>query len=313
LLTALCLGPVLAQSEPAGVMAGVEPITPIPAPPRLDAARLALGDRLFHDPQLSHNNAISCASCHDLDSNGASTQAHDPGPDGKPLELSTPTVFNAALNYRLDWSGDARTLEEEAAQSLSGGMGSSVEEAVGKLRARPEIAAMFRDAYGREPDGAGLLDAIAVFEQSLLTPGSRFDQWLAGDPNAISQAEFEGYQLFKSMGCISCHQGVNAGGNMFQRHGVFHPLASPKPAIVRVPGLRNVAVTPPYFHDGSAATLEEAVRAMGLAQLDRVLTDEQITAIIAFLNTLTGNYNGHPVVARPKTAAPKTTGSGTPP
>ena len=111
----------------------------------------------------------------------------------------------------------------------------------------------------------------------------------------MTAEELDGYQLFKSLGCVSCHQGVNVGGNMYQRHGIFHPLGSPKPEIVRVPSLRNVAVTPPYFHDGSAATLPQAVKAMGFAQLDRVLTDDQTNAIVAFLNTLTGNYRGRPV------------------
>jgi cytochrome c peroxidase len=140
------------------------------------------------------------------------------------------------------------------------------------------------------------LDAIATYERSLLTPGSRFDRWLGGDAAALSVEEQNGYQLFKSLGCISCHQGVNVGGNMFQRHGIFHPLASPKPEILRVPSLRNVATTPPYFHDGSTPTLDEAVRKMGAAQLDRILSDQQVEAIVAFLNTLTGTYRGASVV-----------------
>ena len=106
-------------------------------------------------------------------------------------------------------------------------------------------------------------------------------------------------QLFKSLGCVSCHQGVNVGGNLFERHGIFHPLASPKPEILRVPSLRNVATTPPYFHDGSAPTLRKAVRKMAFAQLDETLSDQQIEAIVAFLNTLTGTYRGVPVTAAP--------------
>jgi cytochrome c peroxidase len=116
-----------------------------------------------------------------------------------------------------------------------------------------------------------------------------------GDAGAITPEELSGYQLFKSLGCISCHQGVNVGGNLYQRHGIFHPLAAPKPEVLRVPGLRNVATTPPYFHDGSAPTLEDAVRAMGYAQLDVTLTEQQTAAIVAFLNTLTGTYLGKPV------------------
>ena len=174
-------------------------------------------------------------------------------------------------------------------------MASSVEEVVGKLQADPETVRQFRDAYGRAPDRDSLLDAIATFERSLITPGSRFDRWLLGDSAAITSEELSGYQLFKSLGCISCHQGVNVGGNLFQRHGIFHRLGSPEPEVVRVPSLRNVATTAPYFHDGSASTLVEAVKAMGTAQLDQVLSEEQIAAIVTFLKTLTGLYKGVPV------------------
>jgi cytochrome c peroxidase len=160
------------------------------------------------------------------------------------------------------------------------------------LRADPDIVGQFRAAYRHGPDRASLLDAIASYERTLLTPGSRFDRWLAGDAAALSAEEQNGYQLFKSIGCASCHQGVNVGGNMFQRHGIFHPLASPKPEVLRVPSLRNVATTPPYFHDGSTPTLEEAVRKMGAAQLDRILSHDQVEAIVAFLKTLTGTYRG---------------------
>jgi cytochrome c peroxidase len=141
------------------------------------------------------------------------------------------------------------------------------------------------------------LDAIATYVRSLLTPGSRFDLWLGGDAAALTAEELNGYRLFKSLGCISCHQGVNIGGNLYQRHGIFHPLAAPKPEILRVPSLRNVATTAPYFHDGSAPTLGDAVRKMAAAQLDQDLSDSQSEAIVAFLRTLTGTYRGVPVTA----------------
>jgi cytochrome c peroxidase len=281
----------MAQAPAPQPRADEEPITPIPLAPAQDPRQVALGDRLFHDPRLSHDNTRSCNSCHDTSTNGASA------PASAAVALNIPTVFNAALNFRLNWEGDLRTLEDQVVQSLDKSqiMGSDVVEALRKLRADPEVASLFNEAYGREADAAGLVDAIAAYERTLLTPGSRFDRWLEGDVNAINAEEFAGYQLFKSLGCVSCHQGVNVGGNMYQRHGVFHPLASPKPEIVRVPSLRNVAVTPPYFHDGSAATLSKAVQAMGYAQLDRKLTDDQTKAIVAFLNALTGTYLGKPV------------------
>ena len=210
------------------------------------------------------------------------------------MVLNTPTVFNASLNFRLNWEGNFRSLEEGAENSLRNPaiMASSADEVVRKLRSDPEMVRQFRDTYGREPEVAALLDAIATYERSLVTPGSRFDRWLAGEADAITPDELSGYQIFKSLGCITCHQGVNVGGNLFQRHGVFHPLGSPEPVMLRVPSLRNVATTAPYFHDGSAFTLPEAVKAMGIAQLDRVLTDQQIAAIVGFLNTLTGTYRG---------------------
>jgi cytochrome c peroxidase len=307
LLVLVCLDaalPTAAQSPILQVRAGQEPITPIPAMPTQNPARLVLGERLFSERRLSHDNTHSCSSCHDIQTNGASGNAHDVTPEGRPIALNTLTVFNAALSFRLSWAGSFRLLEQEAEQALRNAalMASSADEVVSKLRADPEAVRQFRDAYGREPDVTALLDAIATYERSLVTPGSRFDHWLAGETGAITPEELSGYELFKSLGCISCHQGVNVGGNLFQRHGIFHPLGSPEPALIRVPSLRNVATTAPYFHDGSAPTLSEAVRVMGITQLDRVLTDQQIAAIVAFLNTLTGTYKGQAV--RPATATP---------
>jgi cytochrome c peroxidase len=276
---------------------GQEPIAPIVSAPAQDTRRVALGERLFRDPRLSHNNTRSCSSCHDVETNGASATARDFAFDGQPLALNTLTVFNATLSFRLNWEGKFRTPEEQADRIIRNPalMASSPEGAVDKLRADPETAKQFRDIYGRPPDVGALLDALATYERSLVTPGGRFDRWLLGDSSAITAQELSGYQLFKSLGCVTCHQGVNVGGNLFQRRGIFQPLGAPEPAIVRVPSLRNVAMTPPYFHDGSAASLQEAVKAMGKAQLDRLLTDQQVSAIVTFLHTLTGTYRGQAI------------------
>ncbi len=293
------VSPGMAQSQVSQAAATLEPIAPIPTRPAQDPRRLALGERLFNDRRLSRDDTHACASCHDIQSNGAGANVRDVTPEGAPLPLNTPTVFNAALSFRLNWEGNYRTLEEESEQTLRnpGIMASSPEQVVNKLRADPEMTKQFRDAYGREPDRIALLDALATYERSLVTPGSRFDRWLAGERGAITPQELAGYQLFKSFGCISCHQGVNVGGNLFQRHDIFHPLGSTEPQVVRVPSLRNVATTAPYFHDGSAATLPEAVKAMAFAQLDRQLSDPQIADVVAFLNTLTGSYLDRPVTA----------------
>jgi cytochrome c peroxidase len=291
------LGSPRSWGLPATMTADNEPISPLPVAPSGDPLRIALGGRLFADPRLSQDNSRSCSSCHDVGDNGATRIAHDLGMDGRPLELNTLTVFNAAASFRLSWTGKHRSFEEQARSSIESPriMGSSLPEVTEKLESDPEMRRQFELAYGRPPDGPALLDAIAAYERSLLTPGSRFDRWLQGDAAALSPVELHGYQLFKSLGCVSCHQGVNIGGNLLERHGIFHPLGAPEPILLRVPSLRNVATTPPYFHDGSAATLEEAVEKMGYVQLNTLLQPEEIHDIVAFLRTLTGSFDGRPV------------------
>jgi cytochrome c peroxidase len=276
-----------------------EPIAPIPAPPAADPRKLALGEHLFTDPRLSHDGTRACSSCHDTRTNGADGNRHDTSLGGTELALNTSTVFNAALSFRLGWEGRFRTLEAQAESSLENPeiMGNRADEELARLGEDPEVSSQFQEIYGHGVDRPSLLDAIATYERSLLTPDSRFDQWLRGNKDALTMQERHGYQLFKSLGCISCHQGVNVGGNLFERHGIYHPLASPLPELLRVPSLRNVATTPPYFHDGSASTLENAICKMGMAQLDQNLSDDQIGDIVAFLRSLTGSYQGHPVTA----------------
>jgi cytochrome c peroxidase len=305
ILGSLQLSPAPSQSSDqllgANSTTAKEPITPIPEPETIDPLKIKLGKRLFGDPRLSHDNSHSCASCHDLRTNGASRNSHDIGLDGSELPLNTPTVFNAALSFRFGWEGKLRTLESDINASLENPqiMGTNLSEIVEKLNADAGVRREFVAAFGGGPNASNVVDAIARFERTLVTPGSRFDRWLAGDPAALSASELNGYILFKSLGCASCHQGVNIGGNLFERHGIFHPLASPQPEILRVPSLRNVATTPPYFHDGSAPTLDDAVRKMGRAQLNSALTDQQVNEIVAYLQSLTGNYQGVPVRAAP--------------
>jgi cytochrome c peroxidase len=274
-----------------------EPITPLPAPPQVNPLKIALGARLFAEPRLSGNNGRSCATCHNLARNGASQARFDTTPRGDALAFNTATVFNAVLNFRLGWEGKYRTLEAQIPVLLANPniMNRPAESGAAKLATDPTLRGEFEVVYGRGPDAADVVDALATFERSLITTGSRFDRWLSGDASALTAQELEGYRLFKSFGCIACHQGVNVGGNLYQRHGIFHPLARPDPPILRVPSLRNVATTPPYFHDGSAPTLQLAVRRMGIAQLNSTLTDSQVDSIVAFLRTLTGLYQGKPV------------------
>jgi len=273
----------------------------MPPAPTLDPRKVRLGERLFSDTRLSRDNSKSCTSCHDVHANGASTKRRDVDLDGEELPLNTLTVFNASHNFRFSWEGKYRTLEADVTASLINPriMSSDLATIAQKLNRDPATRGGFFAAYGRGPDADNIVDAIVSYEKTLVTPGSRFDRWLAGETTALSSEELEGYRKFKSLGCVSCHQGVNIGGNLFQRHGIFHPLASPDPAILRVPSLRNVATTPPYFHDGSAPTLDDAVRKMGQAQLNTTLTDPQVKAIVAFLNSLTGQYRGSQIGGAP--------------
>jgi cytochrome c peroxidase len=297
LLHSSLLSEPLAEPSATKVVATDEPIMPIPEPPAIDPLKTRLGERLFSDPRLSHDNSHSCASCHDLSVNGASKSRYDAAISGSSLPLNTPTVFNASLNFRFGWEGKIRSIGADVKASLQNPeiMGANISELAQKLDADPGLHREFIAAYGRGPDADTIVDALASFQRTLVTPDSKFDRWLEGDASALSVEEQEGYRLFKSLGCVSCHQGVNIGGNLFERHGIFRPLASPKPEILRVPSLRNVAATAPYFHDGSTETLDDAVRKMGVAQLDSTLTDEQVKAIVAYLQTLTGKYRGVPV------------------
>lgn len=274
-----------------------EPITPIPPPSMPDAKKAALGERLFHDVRLSGVGDKSCASCHDLRTNGARATPPNGERSGGQGGFDTVSVFNSSLNHRLTWLGLFRTLDEQAEASLRNPqtMDADIDVVLDRLNADSEIEREFLAAYGKSADRESLLDAIAAFERTLLTPGSRFDRWLLGEQDALSAQELDGYQLFKTLGCASCHQGVNVGGNLYQKPGVFSPLSESAPALVRVPSLRNVAVTAPYFHDGSAETLNKAIRRMARAQLKTTVDGKEVDDLKAFLGTLTGFYRGQPV------------------
>jgi len=274
------------------------PIQPLSAAPALDSARVALGERLYHDPRLSAGGKLSCQSCHNVGTNGASPWPIDRGDDGTPMRFNTPTVFNSTLNFRFGWQGQVRTAPEIVAASLRnphvmGGDGLGLQ----RLRADAGLMSQARGAYHRDLDEAVAIDALTAYLRTLITPHARFDRWLAGDEGALTAQEKRGWGLFQSVGCVSCHQGVNVGGNLFERHGIFHPLALPDPPVLRVPSLRNVAATAPYFQDGSARTLPAAVTSMAHAQLDVTLSARDVQDIVAFLDTLTGTYQGRAVQA----------------
>lgn len=292
-----------------------EPIQPIPQVIALERSKVALGKQLFEDVRLSKDNRLSCLSCHSFSTGGTDRKLHAVGVKGAG-STNTLTVFNSGLNFWLNWNGRFESLVAQVDGPFRNPnmMGSNWEEVINKLRSSSEYVQAFASNY---PDGlseSNIKDAIATYEQSLYTPNSRFDQFLRGNKQALTAAQQKGYQIFKAYGCVSCHQGVNVGGNMFQRFGVMGDYFANRGNITsadlgrfnvthneadryvfRVPSLRNVALTPPYFHDGSAQTLEQAIAIMGKYQLGRPLSPEQINSIAQFLRTLTGEYLGKPL------------------
>ncbi len=274
----------------------------------LSRTRVELGARLFRDSRLSLDRSLACISCHDLARGGEDGRKVSSGVNGAQGQINAPTVFNAAYNFAQFWDGRAQTLEEQVAGPIHNPqeMASSWKEVMVRLSADPEIVAAFAASY---PDGltpANIADAIATFERSLVTVNSAFDRFIKGDDMALNRRELEGFTRFQKLGCISCHQGMLLGGNMYQRFGVLRDyFAGKHPSradmgrynvtglesdrhVFKVPSLRNIALTAPYFHDASATNLEQAVLVMGRYQLGRELSEQDVVMIVAFLKTLTG-------------------------
>lgn len=287
-----------------------EPIQPLSLDPDLNPGRVALGDLLFHDPRLSADNSTSCASCHDLKSNGSDSLPRSKGINGREGSVKAPTVFNSGLNFVQFWDGRSRTLEAQVEGPVHNPveMGSNWDQIIGKLAADPEVNKQFQTLYSDGLTPANIRDAIATFERSLVTTGSRFDRWLLGDKTALSANERDGYRLFKAYGCISCHQGRNVGGNMyaymgsmrnyFADRGVaieksdlgrFNVTGNPDDKhLFKVPSLRLASLQKYFFHDGSVDSLGAAVQVMARYQLGREISNPDLDRILAFLHTLTG-------------------------
>jgi cytochrome c peroxidase len=285
------------------------PILPIPRQAQLDERVVALGRKLFHDPLLSADGTISCASCHDLNQGGADGRRVSIGIGGAQGERNAPTVLNSSLNFTQFWDGREKTLEDQVGGPLANPieMGSNWPDVLGKLRAVPEYVHEFAAVYPAGISVDSVKNAIATFERALVTPDSRFDRYLRGDREAINADELRGYELFKEVGCITCHQGANVGGNLFQRFGIASNFFADRGGMrtsdlgrfnltgkesdrfkFKVPTLRNITMTGPYLHDGSAATLEQAIRIMAQYQLGMSLAEQDVASIAAFLSTLEG-------------------------
>ena len=284
-----------------------EPIRPLPLHSGVDRARAALGRALFHDLRLSQNNTQSCATCHQGGNGGADGRALSVGPAGPGLR-NTPTIYNSTFNFRQGWigsySGIDGVLEHVMGASQGAGAPSAWAIVASRLTGDTALGAQFDQVYGDEISVALVKDALSSYLKSLTTP-SRFDRYLRGDKGALSSDEKAGYAKFKGYGCVSCHQGINVGGNMYQKFGVMRALAADAGIAVdlgryaltgraadrhmfRVPSLRNVALTAPYFHNGSVATLDEAVGAMFKYQLGRDAPKQDQELIVRFLKALNG-------------------------
>jgi len=282
-----------------------EPIQPIAPAKITNPAMVELGKKLYFDPRLSKSGFISCNSCHNLSMGGSDNLKSSIGHNWQKGPINSPTVLNSSLNLAQFWDGRAKDLKAQAGGPIanSGEMAFTHELAVAVLQSIPGYAAEFRQVFGSDKvDIDRITQAIAAFEETLATPNSRFDQWLKGNRKALSKSELEGYALFKDSGCVACHNGSAVGGNSFQKMGVVEPYKASSPAEGRVavtgkdadrfsfkvPTLRNVELTYPYFHDGAADTLSEAVDTMGRVQLGRKFSPEENAKIVAFLKTLTG-------------------------
>ncbi len=296
-----------------------EPIRPIAESLPVDAAKVALGAALFHDTRLSVDNTVSCASCHGLNTAGVDNKQYSEGVDGLKGGVNAPTVYNAVYNFVQFWDGRAITLADQAAGPPLNPVemaSSSFDEIIAKLKRDPKMVRAFRECYPKEGiSQATITDAIEEFERTLITPNSPFDKYLRGDNEAISAEAKQGYELFKQYGCATCHVGPNLGGESYELMGLrAHYFADRGLPLTeedngrfkqtgverdrhrfKVPGLRNVALTMPYYHDGSRETLKEAVCGMGTYQSGVELTDPEEELIVEFLNSLTGEYQGKPL------------------
>ena len=303
-----------------------EPIQPIKPAENINQAQAELGKKLFFDPRLSKSGFISCNSCHNLSMGGTDNLKTSIGHNWQQGPINAPTVLNSSMNIAQFWDGRAADLKEQAGGPIANPkeMAFTHTLAIDVLASIPQYMTEFRKTFGKDKiDIEQVTQAIAEFEKTLVTPNSRFDQWLLGDKTALSQQELAGYRLFKESGCVACHNGPAVGGNSFQKMGVIEPYQANSPAQglsdvtgkdadrfkFKVPTLRNVEMTYPYFHDGGAETLSEAVDVMGKLQLGKTFTKDENIKIVAFLKTLTGDQPSFALPILPpsteKTPTPK--------
>jgi cytochrome c peroxidase len=283
-----------------------EPITPIPLEVKVNEKKVDLGKELFFDTRLSKDDTISCHSCHLLNQGGTDNQKLSVGVEGKLGLINAPTVFNSTFSFAQFWNGRAKNLHNQVFGPISdpNEMDMDLSELEIKLR-KTEYLNKFFAIYKDGLTINNIADAIAEYEKTLITPNAPFDKFLRGDLNAISNKAKEGYELFKDQGCIACHHGRNVGGNLYAKFGVVKDAKSVSKGryevtkneddlyYFKVPSLRNIELTKPYLHDGRFDTLEDTVKFMANYQLGKSLNEEEISSIIAFLKSLTGELYEH--------------------
>lgn len=292
-----------------------EPVQPIPKSLPVDAKKVALGMRLYHDPRLSGDNTVSCAQCHQLGAGGVDGRKTSQGVGGAIGPINAPTVFNSVFNIEQFWDGRAPDLQVQAGGPPLNPLemaSKSWEEITGKLNQDPILTRDFTAVYPQGLTGETITDAIAEFEKTLITPDSPFDKYLRGDDNALTARQKRGYQLFKDNKCATCHTGKILGGRSYEPLGLkkefgFGEITAADIGRMnvtnevrdrlrqKVPTLRNVALTAPYFHRGDVATLDEAVRQMLKYQVGTTLAQGDIEDIVAFLESLNGVYSPYPI------------------
>ncbi|AXX91071.1 cytochrome B6 [Malaciobacter molluscorum LMG 25693] len=281
-----------------------ELILPINSEINYNIQKALLGKKLFFDKRLSKDNTISCASCHDISNGGADNKDFSIGINNRKGNVNSPTVLNSKYNFTQFWNGRARDLKEQINGPVHNPMemGSTLDKIIDKISTDNYYKKQFELIYKQGLTKKSLVDAIAEFENALITPDSRFDKYLKGDKKALNKDEIKGYNLFKQNGCISCHNGVNIGGNLFQKMGILKEYKSKIDNLGRynitkdeedknyfkVPTLRNIDKTAPYFHDASAKTLHDAVSVMMEYQLGIEPNEDEVNKIVKFLKTLDG-------------------------
>lgn len=322
-LTCLLLLPVSSFAAAFDYLQALPEKPLIPKDNPLTSEKIALGKKLFFDKRLSNSNTTSCNDCHDLNAGGDNNKAKGTGDSGKPTRRNPPTLLNIGLQTVLYWDGRSKTLEEQTIDHLKDPniMGNSDTKALLKRinKDRDYVKTFMKTFKSAHPvKMENIAKALSSFQRSLMTPDSPFDRFIKGDKNAISKKAQRGIQIFNDTGCLACHFGVNFAGpapgpalgmgdgfyelfpnNLGSKYDKSHNLTddlgryeySKDPGekyMWRVPPLRNIELTAPYFHNGSAKTLEQAVKIMAKTQTDKVLNKEEIEAVVEFLKSLTG-------------------------